>query len=72
MPDMVDGHTHPIWVGDGVHEFATKLAGAICMEAHTAEGGILFTVKRTREANEAEPMVKIHPMSVKEDARDLH
>lgn len=25
---FVDGHTHPIWAGDRVHEFAMKLAGA--------------------------------------------
>ena len=24
---LVDGHTHPIWSGDRVHEFAMKLAG---------------------------------------------
>ncbi len=25
---FVDGHTHPVWAGDRVHEFAMKLAGA--------------------------------------------
>jgi imidazolonepropionase len=24
---FVDGHTHPVWSGDRVHEFAMKLAG---------------------------------------------
>ena len=31
-PGLVDGHTHPIWAGDRVHEFAMKLAGATYME----------------------------------------
>ena len=29
---LVDGHTHPVWAGDRVHEFAMKLAGASYME----------------------------------------
>ena len=31
-PGLVDGHTHPVWAGDRVHEFAMKLAGASYME----------------------------------------
>ena len=54
MPGLVDGHTHPVWAGDRVHEFAMKLAGATYMEVHAAGGGIHFTVERTREASEAE------------------
>ena len=49
-----------------------KLAGAIYMEMHGAEGGIHFTMKRKHEASEAEPMVKTHPMSDKEDGRVLY
>ena len=49
-----------------------KLVRAIYMEMHAAKGGIHFTVKRTHEASEAEPMVKIHPMSDKEDGGVLH
>jgi hypothetical protein len=31
---LVDGHTHPVWAGDRVHEFAMKLAGATYMDIH--------------------------------------
>eukprot|EP00092_Neocalanus_flemingeri_P018092 GFUD01019581.1.p1 GENE.GFUD01019581.1~~GFUD01019581.1.p1 ORF type:complete len:420 (-),score=125.05 GFUD01019581.1:259-1518(-) len=54
IPGFVDGHTHPVWAGDRVHEFAMKLAGASYMEVHAAGGGIHFTVDRTREASEQE------------------
>jgi len=54
IPGFVDGHTHPVWAGDRVHEFAMKLAGASYMEVHAAGGGIHFTVDKTREASEQE------------------
>ena len=25
LPGLVDGHTHPVWAGDRVHEFAMKV-----------------------------------------------
>jgi len=53
-PGLVDGHTHPVWAGDRVHEFAMKLAGASYMEVHAAGGGINFTVEKTRAADEEE------------------
>ncbi len=49
---LVDGHTHPVWAGDRVHEFAMKLAGATYMDIHKAGGGIGFTVQHTRNASE--------------------
>ena len=27
IPGLVDAHTHPVWVGDRVHEFAMKVRG---------------------------------------------
>ncbi|KAM9771603.1 probable imidazolonepropionase [Syngnathus typhle] len=51
LPGLVDAHTHPIWAGDRVHEFAMKLAGATYMDVHRAGGGIHFTVERTRAAD---------------------
>ena len=51
---MIDGHTHPVWSGDRVHEFAMKLAGASYMEVHQAGGGINFTVEKTKQASEEE------------------
>ena len=54
IPGLVDGHTHPVWAGDRVHEFAMKLAGASYMDIHAKGGGIHFTVKHTTEATEQE------------------
>jgi imidazolonepropionase len=54
IPGFVDAHTHPVWAGDRVHEFAMKLAGASYMEVHAAGGGIQFTVNHTRHATEDE------------------
>ncbi|XP_070295762.1 probable imidazolonepropionase [Salvelinus sp. IW2-2015] len=50
IPGLVDAHTHPVWAGDRVHEFAMKLAGATYMDVHHAGGGIHFTVEHTRAA----------------------
>ena len=52
IPGLVDGHTHPVWAGDRVHEFAMKLAGASYMDIHAKGGGIHFTVRHTTEASE--------------------
>lgn len=54
LPGFVDAHTHPVWAGDRVHEFAMKLAGATYMDVHKAGGGIHFTVEHTRKASEEE------------------
>ncbi|XP_069474049.1 probable imidazolonepropionase [Ambystoma mexicanum] len=54
LPGLVDAHTHPVWSGDRVHEFAMKLAGATYMDIHQAGGGIHFTVERTQNASEEE------------------
>lgn len=34
LPGFVDGHTHPVWAGDRVHEFCMKLSGATYMDIH--------------------------------------
>ncbi|XP_077554952.1 putative imidazolonepropionase [Haemaphysalis longicornis] len=52
IPGLVDTHTHPVWAGDRVHEFAMKLAGASYLEIHAKGGGIHFTVEHTRAASE--------------------
>uniref|UniRef100_A0A8R1ET50 dolichyl-diphosphooligosaccharide--protein glycotransferase n=1 Tax=Caenorhabditis japonica TaxID=281687 RepID=A0A8R1ET50_CAEJA len=54
IPGFVDGHSHPVFAGDRVHEFAMKLAGATYMEVQQAGGGIMFTTNKTREASEQE------------------
>ncbi|XP_021564522.1 probable imidazolonepropionase, partial [Carlito syrichta] len=52
LPGLVDAHTHPVWDGDRVHEFAMKLAGASYMDIHRAGGGIHYTVEHTRQASD--------------------
>jgi len=54
LPGLVDAHTHPVWSGDRVHEFAMKLAGATYLDIHKAGGGIGFTVRHTRASSEGE------------------
>ena len=31
IPGLVDGHSHPVWSGDRVHEFVLKLAGEMLL-----------------------------------------
>ncbi|OQS01046.1 metalloprotease family M38 [Achlya hypogyna] len=54
LPGLVDGHTHPVWSGSRVDEFAMKLAGATYMEVHAMGGGIGRTVRCTKASSEAE------------------
>jgi imidazolonepropionase len=50
IPGLLDCHTHPAFGGDRVEEFALRSAGATYEELHAAGGGILSTVRATREA----------------------
>ncbi|XP_075886042.1 putative imidazolonepropionase [Nelusetta ayraudi] len=59
LPGLVDTHTHPVWAGDRVHEFAMKLAGATYMDVHRAGGGIHFTVEHTRSASGAQLLASL-------------
>jgi imidazolonepropionase len=52
VPGLVDCHTHPAFVGDRVDEFSLRAGGASYEELHAAGGGILSTVRATREAGE--------------------
>jgi imidazolonepropionase len=51
MPGLVDPHTHLIWAGDRAAEFELKLQGKTYLEILEAGGGILSTVRATREAS---------------------
>ena len=54
VPGLVDCHTHVCFAGDRVEEFSLRAGGASYEELHAAGGGILSTVRATREASEAE------------------
>ncbi len=51
LPGFVDPHTHVVWVGDRAAEFEMKMAGTKYMEILAAGGGIISTVRKTREAS---------------------
>jgi imidazolonepropionase len=52
VPGLVDCHTHAAFAGDRVEEFSLRAGGASYEELHAAGGGILSTVRATREAGE--------------------
>ena len=51
-PGLVDCHTHLVYGGDRADEFALRLAGATYTEIAARGGGIVSTVRATREASE--------------------
>ena len=53
-PGLVDCHTHLVFGGDRAHEFELRLKGASYEEIARAGGGILSTVKATRDASESD------------------
>lgn len=50
LPGFVDAHTHVVFVGDRVDEFEQRVAGATYQEIMAAGGGIMSTVRATRQA----------------------
>lgn len=50
-PGLVDGHTHLVFGGYRQNEIPMKLAGAGYLDILRAGGGILDTVRKTREAS---------------------
>ena len=51
MPGFVDSHTHLLFAGSREDEFAMRTAGATYQEIAEKGGGILNTVRKTREAS---------------------
>ena len=49
IPGLIDGHTHPVWAGDRVHEFAMKVCLIIIFII--LEGLTYKLVKNTRKKN---------------------
>lgn len=56
MPGLIDSHTHTIFAGDRADEFEMRLQGKTYQEIAQAGGGILKTVKATRQASADELM----------------
>ncbi len=54
IPGFVDAHTHLAFAGSRHEEFAQRLAGATYEEMAARGGGILSTVRSTREADDEE------------------
>jgi imidazolonepropionase len=52
VPGFVDPHTHVVFAGDRRDELRRRLSGATYAEIAEAGGGILSTVRATREATE--------------------
>ena len=53
-PGLIDCHTHLVYGGQRANEFAMRLAGASYEEVAQAGGGIVSSVRATREASEDE------------------
>jgi imidazolonepropionase len=51
MPGFVDPHTHLVWDGDRADEFSLRLEGMSYMDILAMGGGILSTVRATRQAS---------------------
>ncbi|HEX2493909.1 MAG TPA: hypothetical protein VHK24_09045, partial [Steroidobacter sp.] len=53
-PGLIDCHTHLVYAGNRANEFAARLRGATYDDIARAGGGILATVRATRQASEEE------------------
>lgn len=61
MPGFVDPHTHLIWAGDRAAEFELRLQGKSYLEILAAGGGILSTVRATRQTSVDELIAQTCP-----------
>lgn len=51
-PGLVDPHTHAVWAGDRLADFALRTAGASYEQILAAGGGIRSTIKATQKASQ--------------------
>ncbi len=61
LPGFIDPHTHLIWAGDRAAEFEMRLEGKTYLEILAAGGGILSTVRHTRQASVQELLAETRP-----------
>lgn len=53
-PGLVDAHTHIVYAGERLDEFELKIGGADYLEILASGGGIISTVRHTRQASREE------------------
>ncbi len=53
-PGLIDAHTHAVFAGNRADEFEERATGVSYQEIAARGGGILSTVRKTREATEVE------------------
>ena len=61
MPGFVDPHTHALWVGDRSAEFEMRIQGKSYLDILAAGGGILSTVRATRQASVEQMAAETRP-----------
>lgn len=54
VPSFIDCHTHICWAGSRANDYALRVAGKSYLEIAASGGGIMDTVRATREASESE------------------
>ncbi len=54
VPSFIDCHTHICWAGSRTNDYALRVAGKSYLDVAASGGGIMSTVKATREASEGE------------------
>jgi imidazolonepropionase len=52
MPGLIDSHSHPLFAGSRSHEFAMRLNGSTYQQIADAGGGIMSSVRATRDASD--------------------
>src|SRR3970282_2982192 len=60
-PGLIDCHTHLVFAGDRAREFEQRLQGTSYEDIARAGGGILATVRATREADEDDLLAQSLP-----------
>lgn len=63
-PGLVDCHTHLVFAGDRAREFEARLEGASYEDIARAGGGIVSTVRATREASADELLAASLPRAI--------
>ncbi|MDX5417571.1 MAG: imidazolonepropionase, partial [Hymenobacteraceae bacterium] len=54
LPGLIDSHTHICFAGSRANDYAMRIAGKSYLEIARSGGGILDSVRKTREANVVE------------------